>query len=61
MSRETTPGEDGVDQRPPHTSVAVRERMDGLELSVDQPGLNDGRVPSAVEIRDEIIQQQGNA
>lgn len=46
--------EDGVDERPPHPPVAVGERMDGLELRVDERRLHQWRVHRTVEVADQI-------
>jgi hypothetical protein len=50
-----------VDEGATHASVAVSERVDGLELCVDEARVNDGRVAGAVDVVDEIAHEVGDA
>ncbi len=58
--RQATPSQNRMDERAPHASVAVSERVDGLKLGMRQAGLDDGRVATAVHVGDQIRHQRVN-
>lgn len=55
MLRDTATAEHGIDQRTTDTAVAVRERVDRLELRVRQRGRRHGREVGSVAERDEVM------
>ena len=60
LGGEPASGEHGVDEGAADASVAVSERMDRFELGVREAGLDNGRVPTSVEVADEVIEQRRN-
>ena len=49
-----------MDQGTTDTPVPVRERMDGLELGVHDPGLDERRMDGTVHVVDEVRHQAGD-
>ena len=47
-------------QRPAGATVAVGERVDGLELGVGDGGLGEGRVDVVVDVGDEVVEEPGD-
>jgi hypothetical protein len=54
------PAEHHVNQRAPRPSVAVRKRVNGLELCVGERRLDQGRIVVGVGEFNEVIEQGGN-
>ena len=59
-ARETASSEDSVNECPSDASVAVGERVDGLELGVDQGGLEQWSVHGTRQVVGQILDQSRN-
>jgi hypothetical protein len=53
--------EDGVDEDSADAAVAVRERVDGLELGVDDRGVGERRSVFAIGEGHEVVHQVADA